>query len=449
MSRLRLSSFIALLAVCYGAPAAPGACTGDCNADGFVRINEVVTGVSIGLQILPLAECTAADASDDGRVAINEVIVAVNNGLNGCPSGFAGSYSGSAVLDTDRRATVELNVEASGRATGVVTIDDPRVPQLVWGGAAGGGAGSSRVDVTGSIDLETGVFSVTGSYQDPNGPTLDVEVSGVLPFGGQPGSLSIRIGTFTYAGSFGSPPMRTPTPTSTPSGNVHMVQVGKANLPFDPELIEIDPGDTVVWTWVGGTHSVASSAVGGAFPSCNPDGHFDSGSKSSGTFRHTFTASGTYEYHCGVAGHCENFETGIVVVRGSPTPTVTRTPTGIPTPTLTPTPETIGGVSTAMLGIFSGTATNDFGGVFPARLQISVDVEVVHVTDLESSVLGLGGQLALTVASPTKLTYENPDPFFMRSLVLELDAPRHITGHFQTGSMGMGSFGLALDLTKE
>jgi plastocyanin len=447
MRRIVLMGLVCLLAA--GGSDALAVCTGDCNGDGYVRINEVVTGVSIGLQILPLAQCEAADASGNGSVAINEVIAAVNHGLTGCPAGFAGSYSGSAVLDTDRTATIELEVDAGGRANGVVIIDDPTVPQLIARGPAGGGAGTSRVDVVGSVDLETGAFSVTGSYHDPNGPTLEVEVSGVLPFGGQPGSLSIRIGPFTYTGSFGGSPTRTPTPTSTPAGNVRAVEVGKPSLPFDPELVEIDPGDAVVWTWVGGTHSVVSSAVGGSFPSCNPDGRFDSGEKTSGTFSYTFTAPGTYEYHCGVAGHCESFETGVVIVRGSPTPTVTRTPTTIPTPTLTPTPETIGGVSTAMLGIFAGTATNDFGDVFAARLQITVDVEVVHVTDLEGTVLGVGGQLTMTVESPTKLTFENPDPFFMRSLTLELDAPGHVTGSFRTGSMGMGTFGLALDLTKE
>ena len=49
-------------------------CTGDCNGDGTVAINEVITCVNIGLELLPLENCSACDANDDGIVTINEII---------------------------------------------------------------------------------------------------------------------------------------------------------------------------------------------------------------------------------------------------------------------------------------------------------------------------------------------------------------------------------------
>lgn len=60
-------------------------CVGDCNGDGFVRINELITAVGISLGNNPLSACEAADANENGMIAINELIQAVNNSLNGCP----------------------------------------------------------------------------------------------------------------------------------------------------------------------------------------------------------------------------------------------------------------------------------------------------------------------------------------------------------------------------
>jgi hypothetical protein len=63
---------------------APVGCAGDCNADGRVSINELVTGVGIALGTTPLASCPALDGDDNGRVTIAELIAAVNGALNTC-----------------------------------------------------------------------------------------------------------------------------------------------------------------------------------------------------------------------------------------------------------------------------------------------------------------------------------------------------------------------------
>jgi hypothetical protein len=76
---------IALPVVLFGRTAPGAVCTGDCDADGFVTINEVITGVGVGLDEIPLIACPSADGGGDGSVSIDELLVAVHNALSGCP----------------------------------------------------------------------------------------------------------------------------------------------------------------------------------------------------------------------------------------------------------------------------------------------------------------------------------------------------------------------------
>jgi hypothetical protein len=59
-------------------------CTGDCDSNGTVAINELIRGVNIALELAPLTACPVFDANGDERVSISELIVAVNNALDGC-----------------------------------------------------------------------------------------------------------------------------------------------------------------------------------------------------------------------------------------------------------------------------------------------------------------------------------------------------------------------------
>jgi hypothetical protein len=63
----------------------PAACLGDCDDDGTVAINELITGVGIALGNRPLSACPAFDGDDSDSVAINELVTAVNHALAGCP----------------------------------------------------------------------------------------------------------------------------------------------------------------------------------------------------------------------------------------------------------------------------------------------------------------------------------------------------------------------------
>jgi fibronectin-binding autotransporter adhesin len=65
-------------------PTSNGPCTGDCDGNGAVTVNEVVLGVSVALGGTVGPPCEAIDADGDGRASIAELIAAVGNALDGC-----------------------------------------------------------------------------------------------------------------------------------------------------------------------------------------------------------------------------------------------------------------------------------------------------------------------------------------------------------------------------
>ena len=67
-----------------GAAAQSETCVGDCGADGKVTVNEILVGVNIAMDILPMESCAAFDRSGEGYVTIDELIAGVNNALQGC-----------------------------------------------------------------------------------------------------------------------------------------------------------------------------------------------------------------------------------------------------------------------------------------------------------------------------------------------------------------------------
>jgi hypothetical protein len=57
---------------------------GDCNGDGQVTVDEILTMVDIALGNVGVGTCTAGDANADGRITVDEILTAVRNALNGC-----------------------------------------------------------------------------------------------------------------------------------------------------------------------------------------------------------------------------------------------------------------------------------------------------------------------------------------------------------------------------
>jgi cysteine-rich repeat protein len=62
----------------------PALCTGDCNRDDSVTIDELLKGANMALGATPAGDCPSFDTNGDDRVTIEELIAAVNKALNGC-----------------------------------------------------------------------------------------------------------------------------------------------------------------------------------------------------------------------------------------------------------------------------------------------------------------------------------------------------------------------------
>jgi plastocyanin len=86
----------------------------------------------------------------------------------------------------------------------------------------------------------------------------------------------------------------------------HQVQV--FSFGYDPQTLTIQPGDTVVWTNVGGSHNVQAD-----------DGSFSNPVNSTPwTFSHTFNRSGEFGYYCLPHGAPGGFGmAGKIIVAGS------------------------------------------------------------------------------------------------------------------------------------
>ncbi len=63
----------------------PTRCTGDCDGNGMVGINELISGVNIALDNQPVSACPAFE-SPQGKVDIVQLLKGVNHALNGCGS---------------------------------------------------------------------------------------------------------------------------------------------------------------------------------------------------------------------------------------------------------------------------------------------------------------------------------------------------------------------------
>ncbi|MFN8645037.1 MAG: hypothetical protein U0802_26440, partial [Candidatus Binatia bacterium] len=139
----RFATLVATLMLIAAAPAA--ACTGDCDGDGEVGINEAIRGVNIALGNAPVGECNQFDVNGDGAVSVNELIAAVANVLGGCPSGTPSPTTRPTpqpTPDPDSAATLVIeqangNELRTGRSYGFhladIRPDNPRVLALYRG----------------------------------------------------------------------------------------------------------------------------------------------------------------------------------------------------------------------------------------------------------------------------------------------------------------------------
>ena len=92
-------------------------CAGDCNRDGHVTVDEVLTVASVALGNLLPAACPNFDPNGDGTVTIDEVLGVVAAALNGC----AATPTVTPTLDVDGVATITPTDTPSVTATPTVT----------------------------------------------------------------------------------------------------------------------------------------------------------------------------------------------------------------------------------------------------------------------------------------------------------------------------------------
>jgi plastocyanin len=111
----------------------------------------------------------------------------------------------------------------------------------------------------------------------------------------------------------------TPTPTPMPGNQNATVNVGQGggfvfmDQQSGSSTTTIRAGGSVNWVWVGGIpHSTTSGTCPAGGGECTPDGNWDSGIQSTGSFQKTFSSPGTFPYFCRVH---EGMMTGTVVVQ--------------------------------------------------------------------------------------------------------------------------------------
>lgn len=83
---------------------AKGVCAGDCDGDGRITVDELMTGISISLGETPAADCAAIDVDRDDQVGVNELVGAVAWALEGCNTEVTDDVAAS-VLATTRALT--------------------------------------------------------------------------------------------------------------------------------------------------------------------------------------------------------------------------------------------------------------------------------------------------------------------------------------------------------
>jgi cysteine-rich repeat protein len=85
--RMRFEIGAVLVGLAFALGGSAGAqCVGDCNGNGTVVVNELITGVNIALGTAELSGCSSLDKDGNQGVTVSELITAVNNALTGCPA---------------------------------------------------------------------------------------------------------------------------------------------------------------------------------------------------------------------------------------------------------------------------------------------------------------------------------------------------------------------------
>jgi hypothetical protein len=119
-------------------------CTGDCDGDGEVTVDELIRGVNIALGHVEVSQCDALDADHDGVIRIFELVLAVNRVLDRCP-----------VVATATPSPTETPSVTATPGDGAITIADA-VARSVGGQALLLGM---PITTMGVVTVDAGVFA--------------------------------------------------------------------------------------------------------------------------------------------------------------------------------------------------------------------------------------------------------------------------------------------------
>jgi hypothetical protein len=99
---LQAVAIVAATAIlCMVRPAAAVVCSGDCNRNSEVTVDELITMVNIALGAADQSTCVAGDLNGSDEITVDEIIAGVNSALNGCPPVVGRGVCGDQVVDVD------------------------------------------------------------------------------------------------------------------------------------------------------------------------------------------------------------------------------------------------------------------------------------------------------------------------------------------------------------
>jgi hypothetical protein len=132
-------------------------CSGDCNRDGAVTVDELVRGVNVALGAAAVDTCAAMDGNADGTVAVNELIAGVNRALSGCPTAATGAAAvppPAGPADVRAVAVIVEDVRMVGNGAPAVHVVDAAVAVVVDSIAGDLAGGDPNVGEVWMVDVD-------------------------------------------------------------------------------------------------------------------------------------------------------------------------------------------------------------------------------------------------------------------------------------------------------
>lgn len=246
----------ALVLVAGVQPVLSQPCVGDCNGDGAVTVDEIVTGVNIALDTVGVDSCPAFDTDGSTTVTVDEIITAVNLALGGCAAT-------ATPTETPTETPTVTVTDTPGDAPTMTPPTSTLTPRITF-------STGTPVHTPTATPTRTATSSVTVAVTRTSTATPSVT--------GTPTPSSTRTSTpsvtRTLTPSLTRTHTRTPTPVSTDTPAVRclinsIIEAGEecddgANRPFVDgcsALCKIDCGCTCVTV---GQRSVCSCDLGRA-----------------------------------------------------------------------------------------------------------------------------------------------------------------------------------------